>query len=60
MSDDDDWQKHYEERLASEIPMMQVLLDTPFKAFRVEGAVLAIDTATFGLQGFDRLGFCGF
>ena len=48
--------KEWEARLASGAPVMQVLLDVPFKVFRGEGGVLSIDTATFGLAGFDRLG----
>jgi hypothetical protein len=48
--------KQWEERLASGAPIMQVVIDTPFKAFRAEAGVLAIDTATFGVAGFDRLG----
>src|SRR6266849_970821 len=58
-ADPSDWEekrKEWEERLASGRPMMQVLLDVPFKVFRDEEGVLSIDTATFGLAGFDRLG----
>jgi hypothetical protein len=54
-----DWEekkKQWEERLASGAPLMQVLLDVPFNVFRGEAGVLSIDTATFGLAGFDRLG----
>jgi hypothetical protein len=55
----DNWEqkrKEWDERLASGAPMFQVLIDVPFKVFRGEAGVLSIDTATFGLAGFDRLG----
>jgi hypothetical protein len=71
MSDDNsqepdpvDWaekRKEWESRLASGQPLQHVLVDLPMKVIR-EGAEgpaaggLAIDTATFGLMGFDRLG----
>lgn len=60
MSDDNiDWEqkkKEWEDRLASGQPMMEVKIDLPMKIFRDGAGALSIDTATFGLLGFDRLG----
>jgi hypothetical protein len=64
MADEPDWteqRKKWEAMLASGQPLQHVLVDLPMKVLR-EGAEgpaaggLAIDTATFGLAGFDRLG----
>lgn len=55
----DDWaekKKEWEDRLASGQPLMQVVIDLPMKVFRSDEGSLMIDTATFGLAGFDRLG----
>ncbi len=59
MSDNDDWaekKKEWEERLASGHPMHGVTVDLPMTIFRDGEGGLSIDTATFGLAGFDRLG----
>jgi hypothetical protein len=69
MSDDnsqepDGWaeqKKWWEEALASGAPLQHVLVDLPIKVIR-EGAEgpaaggLAIDSPTFSVMGFDRLG----
>jgi hypothetical protein len=60
MSDDDnDWaekKKEWEAKLESGQPLMAVMIDHPMKVFKGEEGSLVIDTATFGLAGFDRLG----
>jgi hypothetical protein len=57
--DPDDWsekKKGYEERLASGDPMFGVLIDLPMKVIRDGQGGLFLDSPTFGLMGFDRLG----
>jgi hypothetical protein len=55
----EDWEetrKRWNDRLASGEPMHSVLLDLPLKATRDETDALMLDSPTFGLAGFDRLG----
>ena len=57
--DNDNWaekKKEWEERLASGKPVHAVLIDLPMNVFKEEAGGLSIDTATFELAGFDRLG----
>lgn len=55
----EDWEesrKKWNDRLASGEPMHSVLLDLPLKVTRDETGALMLDSPTFGLAGFDRLG----
>ena len=60
MSDESDWEekrKEWEQRLASGSPLVTFKVDLPMKVFKGKAGELSIDTATFGLAGFDRLGY---
>jgi hypothetical protein len=48
--------KEWDAKLASGQPLMGVSIDNPMKVFKGEEGELVIDTVTFGLAGFDRLG----
>jgi hypothetical protein len=56
MSDEGFDRKPYEDLLASGQPIHGVKIDLPMKVIREEGGSLSIDSPTFQLAGFDRLG----
>jgi hypothetical protein len=58
MSDDNfaELKEQWEMMLASGQPLHQVKVDLPMTVIREEAGGLAIDTPTFSLAGFDRLG----
>jgi hypothetical protein len=58
MSDDNfsEIKEQWEIMLSSGQPLHQVKVDLPMTVIREEAGGLAIDTATFSVAGFDRLG----